>query len=42
MVQFEALYNMKCKSHLCWFDVAERRLSGPQLVDQAKKKIHQI
>ena len=39
MSPYEALYGRKCRSPLHWDDVGERVLVGPELVDQAFKKI---
>ena len=32
MAQFEALYGRKCRTPVCWDEVGERRLVGPELV----------
>ena len=32
MAPFEALYGRKCKTPVCWDEVGERRLVGPELV----------
>ena len=29
---YEALYGRKCRSPICWDDVGERRLLGPEIV----------
>ncbi|KAJ6814346.1 uncharacterized protein M6B38_141300 [Iris pallida] len=34
MAPFEALYGRKCRSPVCWTDVGERQLLGPELVTQ--------
>ncbi|KAJ6847133.1 uncharacterized protein M6B38_285000 [Iris pallida] len=34
MAPFEALYGKKCRSPVCWADVGERQLLGPELVTQ--------
>ncbi|KAI3701816.1 hypothetical protein L6452_27177 [Arctium lappa] len=39
---FEALYGRKCRMPLCWVDVGERQLAGPELVQQTSDKIVQI
>ena len=39
---FEALYGRKCRSPLCWDEVGERQLLGPELVQQTVEKIHVI
>ena len=32
MAPYEALYGRKCKTPLCWDEVGERKLSGPEIV----------
>ena len=32
MAPFEALYGRKCRTPICWDEVGERRLIGPELV----------
>ena len=32
MAPFEALYGRKCRTPVCWHEVGERRLVGPELV----------
>ena len=32
MTPYEALYGRKCRSLICWDDVGERKLLGPELV----------
>ena len=42
MTLFEALYGKRCRSPLCWDEVGERELVGPELVrltNEAVKKI---
>ena len=39
---FEALYGRKCRSPLCWVEVGERRLLGPQVIVQAVNKVRTI
>ncbi|RVW24076.1 Transposon Ty3-G Gag-Pol polyprotein [Vitis vinifera] len=34
MAPFEALYGRKCRSPICWNDVGERKLLGPELVQR--------
>ena len=38
MAPFEALYGRKCRTPLCWDEVGERRLVGPELVQITSKK----
>ena len=36
MAPFEALYGKCCRSPICWNEVGEQRLMGPELVRQMK------
>ena len=42
MPPFEALYGRKCRSPICWEEVGERQVLGPELVQETVEKIHQI
>ncbi|GKE80826.1 putative reverse transcriptase domain-containing protein [Tanacetum coccineum] len=39
---FEALYGRKCHSPVCWSEVEEVQLTGPEIVQETTKKIIQI
>ncbi|GJR43661.1 putative reverse transcriptase domain-containing protein [Tanacetum coccineum] len=39
---FEALYGRKCRSPVCWAEVEEVQLTGPELVQETTEKIIQI
>ncbi|GJW56228.1 putative reverse transcriptase domain-containing protein, partial [Tanacetum coccineum] len=39
---FEALYGRKCRSPVCWAEVKEVQLTGPELVQETTEKIVQI
>ncbi|KAI3783483.1 hypothetical protein L1987_42567 [Smallanthus sonchifolius] len=39
---FEALYRYKCRSPLCWAEVGDSQLTGPELVHETSEKIMQI
>ncbi|KAF5779194.1 putative nucleotidyltransferase, Ribonuclease H [Helianthus annuus] len=39
---FEALYVRKCRSPLCWADAGDKRMVGPELVQEKTDKIAQI
>ncbi|GKE59246.1 putative reverse transcriptase domain-containing protein, partial [Tanacetum coccineum] len=41
-VPFEALYGRKCRSPVCWAEVGEAQLTGPDLIQEMTKKIIQI
>ena len=42
MPPYEALYGRKCRSPVCWDEVGERKLLGPELVQQTKEVIETI
>ena len=39
MAPYEALYGKKCRTLVCWDEVGERRLVGPELVQITSKKV---
>ncbi|GJX54865.1 putative reverse transcriptase domain-containing protein [Tanacetum coccineum] len=39
---FEALYCRKCRSPVCWAEVGQVQLTGPEIVQETTKKIIQI
>ncbi|GJR49913.1 putative reverse transcriptase domain-containing protein [Tanacetum coccineum] len=39
---FEALYGQKCRSPVCWAEVGEVQLTGPEIVQETTEKIIQI
>ncbi|GKE09142.1 putative reverse transcriptase domain-containing protein [Tanacetum coccineum] len=39
---FEALYGRKCRSPICWAEVGEVQLTGPEIVQETTEKIVQI
>nr|GEY73905.1 reverse transcriptase domain-containing protein [Tanacetum cinerariifolium] len=39
---FEALYGRKCRSTVCWTEVGEAQILGPELIQEATEKIVQI
>ncbi|GKB93034.1 putative reverse transcriptase domain-containing protein [Tanacetum coccineum] len=39
---FEALYGQKCQSPICWAEVGDAQLTGPEIVHETTKKIIQI
>ncbi|GJY36689.1 putative reverse transcriptase domain-containing protein [Tanacetum coccineum] len=36
---YEALYGRKCRSHVCWAEVGEAQLTGPELIQETTEKI---
>ncbi|GKE84165.1 putative reverse transcriptase domain-containing protein [Tanacetum coccineum] len=39
---FEALYGQKCRSPICWTEVGEAQILGPELIQKTTQKIIQI
>ncbi|KAL0401905.1 UNVERIFIED_CONTAM: hypothetical protein Slati_4220400, partial [Sesamum latifolium] len=39
MAPYEALYGRKCRSPLCWDEVGEKRITGPELVQLTVEKV---
>ena len=39
MAPFKVLYGRKCRSPLCWGDIGERSLLGPEVMQQTVEKI---
>lgn len=39
---FEALYGRKCRSPICWNEVGDRQLTGPEIIHETTEKIVQI
>jgi len=42
MAPYEALYGRKCRSPVCWFEVGEKRLMEPELIQITLEKIEVI
>ena len=42
MPPYEALYGRKCRSPMCWEEVGEQKILGPELVQQTKEKVELI
>ena len=42
MTPYEALYGRKCRSPLCWEEVGERKLLGPEIIQMTSEKINLI
>nr|GEU48134.1 putative reverse transcriptase domain-containing protein [Tanacetum cinerariifolium] len=40
--QFEALYGRKCRSQVCWAEVGDVQLTGPEIIQETTEKIVQI
>ncbi|GKB59574.1 hypothetical protein Tco_0915760 [Tanacetum coccineum] len=41
-LHFEALYGRKCRSPVCWAEVGEVQLTGPEIVQETTEKIIQV
>ncbi|GJU42920.1 putative reverse transcriptase domain-containing protein [Tanacetum coccineum] len=39
---FKALYGHKCQSPICWAEVGDAQLTGPEIIHETTKKIFQI
>nr|GFC11888.1 putative reverse transcriptase domain-containing protein [Tanacetum cinerariifolium] len=39
---FEALYGRKCRSPVCWAEVGDAQLTGPEIIHETTEKIVQI
>nr|GEU71105.1 hypothetical protein [Tanacetum cinerariifolium] len=39
---FEALYGRKCRSPVCWVEVGDAQLTGPEIIQETTEKIIQI
>ena len=42
MAPYEALYGRPCKSPLCWTEVEERFITGPDLIRDTSEKVSLI
>ncbi|KAI3827880.1 hypothetical protein L1987_01968 [Smallanthus sonchifolius] len=42
MAPFEALYGGKCRSPICWNEIGEAQITGPELIQETSDKIIQI
>ena len=39
MAPYEALYGMSCRSPLCWTEVGESSITGPDLIKDTSEKV---
>nr|GFC00933.1 putative reverse transcriptase domain-containing protein [Tanacetum cinerariifolium] len=39
---FEALYDQKCRSPVCWVEIGDTQLTGPEITHETTEKIVQI
>ena len=39
MALYEALYGRKCRTHVCWIDLNEHKVIGPEIVKKIEEKV---
>jgi hypothetical protein len=42
MASYEALYGRRCRAPICWDDVGERKVLGPDLIQETEEKVKLI
>ena len=42
MAPYEALYGRKCRTPLCWTELSEKKVIGPDLIQETEKKVKMI
>ena len=42
MAPYEALYGRKCRTPLCWTELSERKVIGPDLIQYTEEKVKMI
>ena len=42
MYPYEALYGRKCRTHVCWIDLNEHKVIGPDKVKETEEKVRVI
>ena len=42
MAPYEALYGRKCRTPLCWTELREKKVIGPDLIQETKEKVKMI
>ena len=42
MTPYEALYGRKCRTPLCWTELSERKVIGPDLIQETEEKVKTI
>ena len=42
MAPFEALYGRKCRSPVCWTEIGDSQITGPEMIQETTDKIHEI
>ena len=41
-VPYEALYGRKCRTPLCWTELSEKKIIGPDLIQETEEKVKMI
>ena len=42
MAPYEALYGRKCRTSLCWIELSEKKVIGPDLIQKTEEKVKMI
>ena len=42
MAPYEALYERKCKTSLCWTELSDKKIIGPDLIQETEEKVKMI
>ena len=42
MVPYEALYGKKCRIPLCWTELSEKKIIGPDFIQETEEKVKMI
>ena len=42
MAPYEALYGRKCRTPLCWTELREKKVIGPDLIQETEEKVKMI
>ncbi|KAK8506888.1 hypothetical protein V6N12_046249 [Hibiscus sabdariffa] len=42
MAPFEALYGRRCRTPICWSELGENKVLGPQMIQDTEKQVHII
>ena len=39
MAPYEALYERKCRTPLCWTELSEKKITGPDLIQETEENV---
>ena len=42
MAPYEALYERKCRTPLCWIELSKKKVIGPNLIQEIEEKVKMI